>query len=298
MITLNSDWMNHFNTSKTHVDVFITPSKIHVYCEGSINKSIFSFSFSISTKSVESDSLSHFERLRSTLLLFFSFSLSLYFDSEFRWLFESPPQQPLEDPAQAAIVWRFSDPHDSRRARFDKSNTRSDTAPMNRQACTENGAHSDEAIGAQACLPACLPASCLPPACLPRSAANSPRPPRCLSREWPVYMLTLCLRVSLPLPNPRLPPLSRPGTDDPRNSLSLCTLSFSFFVRIIDGLLCRSLSLPSSLSHSICLFLFIVMRIFAVSNKAWSTLSTDKIISLSKKRIRLNKRLYSLRLDR
>lgn len=32
---------------------------------------------------------------------------------------------------------------------------------------------------------------------LPRSV-NSPRPPRCLSREWPVYMLTLCLRVLYP----------------------------------------------------------------------------------------------------
>lgn len=42
---------------------------------------------------------------------------------------------------------------------------------------------------------------------------NSPRPPRCLSREWPVYMLTLCLRVSSV--SPPHPPL----THDPRAAL-------------------------------------------------------------------------------
>lgn len=103
---------------------------------------------------------------------------------------------------------------------------------------------------ALACLPAGLPA-CLPPACLPRSAANSPRPPRCLSREWPVYMLTLCLRVSLPLPSrPSSPtPLSQPGTDDPQFPLP-CALSFSFFVSTADAFVSFSFSLVFSLSFS------------------------------------------------
>lgn len=88
-----------------------------------------------------------------------------------------------------------------RRARFNKSNT---TDRQMKHARTENGAtkraRANTSLLLPVCLPACLPA-CLPPAWLPRSAANSPRPPRCLSREWPVYMLTLCLRVSLPLPS-------------------------------------------------------------------------------------------------
>lgn len=96
-------------------------------------------------------------------------------------------------------------PFDSRRARarFDKSNTRRCGAVRQTGADGKRNARrrSEQAW--------------------PLRSVNSPRPPRCLSREWPVYMLTLCLRVSLPLPSlagSRLPPLSRPGTDDPRLS--------------------------------------------------------------------------------
>lgn len=169
-------------------------------------------------------------------------------------------------------------------ARDSISRTRGDAVPCDRLARTENGTHR-ERRSEQACLPACLIAcllaclrACLP-ACLPRSV-NSPRPPRCLSREWPVYMLTLCLRVFLPLPNlagSRLPPLSRPGTDDPRSFPSSSrALYHSPSLSVSLDVSCLSLSrrfslLPSRLPVSLSPLSFslsVATRVFAMPNKA------------------------------
>lgn len=208
-----------------------------------------------------------------------SLSLSL---SRFRILNRGFSNRPAAVTAAAARRTRRrydrpAAPRSNRGARDLISRTRVDDAArysriVPERTRTENGAHNDASERTRACLPVCLtPASCLAclaclPACLPRSAANSPRPPRCLSREWPVYMLTLCLRVFRPLPSragPRLPPLSRPGT---AQFPLLCALSFSFFVSVIDDLV------PFSFTSSASFSLSVTTRVFAMPNKARFTL--------------------------
>lgn len=108
-----------------------------------------------------------------------------------------------------------------------------------------------------ACLPDCLtPASCLPVS----FGGEQPAASRCLSREWPVYMLTLCLRVFRPLPSRASPRDSHPSRGlAPRSSLSSPYHSPSSSVSLTVSSLslspCLSLSLSLSLNLSFFFFL-------------------------------------------
>lgn len=131
-----------------------------------------------------------------------------------------------------------------------------------------HGKRSDEASTSEhkpslACLPAGLPA-CLLPGCLVRRRTARGPHVVCLASGLFTCWLSVYAFPSLFRADRRLPPLSRPGTDDPHFPLP-CALSFSFFVGTYSCIFLFLTCLPSlflSLSFDVC------PPVFTVPNKA------------------------------
>lgn len=240
MITLNSDWMNHFNTSKTHVDVFITPSKIHVYCEAASTK-------------VSSLFLSRYQRNRLNQIHWaISSGFDQHFLSSFPSLFLSTSIPNFDGfsnrrhSSRSKIPRRLRSSDDSRiRTIRGARDLISQTRGVIRHRWTDRRAQKTEHTATKrsehkpACLPACLPPACLLPACLVRRRTARGPHVVCLASG-----LFTCWLSVYAFPSP-----SRTRDSHPSRGLALTT---------------RAIPSPSALYHSPSLFVSLMVSCAAL----------------------------------